>query len=199
MTSINFTLPDNIAWGDYLLDGRSVTVSVEVKSSIPEKKDEIVYIQKESAVPEPRKWNRSMPWCKRGNACPWANCKFRHERCKHHDQWTASGCKDRPCRSLKYDPLSNKCPTDGGCMYDHRDRSDLKMFIEVVEVNSHEDLMNNFKDLGLVHMSGENYHVENMKKEDKQLFIRSLRDARDNDVLQYGDELDGFMIHFIID
>lgn len=199
MASINFNLPSDIAWGDYLLDGRSVKFTVEVTKP-SEEKTEVVHIQKEPAAPEPRKWSRPMPWCKRGNSCPWSNCKFRHERCKHHDRWVVSGSVDnRGCRSLKYDPLSNKCPTDGGCMYDHRSPSDLKMFIELVEINSHEDLMDNFKDLGLVHMSDESYHIENMKKEDKQLFIRSLKDARDNEILQYGEELDGFMIHFIND
>lgn len=202
MASINFTLPDNIAWGDYLLDGRSVTVSVEVKSSIAAKKDETPYIQKEAAISEPRKWNRPMPWCKRGNSCMWANCKFRHERCKHHDQWTASGCKDRPCRSLKYDPLSNKCPADGGCMYDHRDKTDLREFIYTLDFTTQDELFDAFRSRGLGVMAAEGdgiYTTSFMDKENRALLIRSLNAARDDEILHYGEDNDMITVHFIED
>lgn len=196
MTSINFTLPDNIAWGDYLLDGRSVTVSVEVKSSIPEKKEVAV-------VPEPRKWSRPMPWCKRGNSCLWANCKFRHERCKHHDQWIASGSVDnRGCRSLKYDPLSNKCPADGGCMYDHRDKTDLREFIYTVEFTTQDELLNAFRSRGIGVLTSEGegvYTTAFMDKENRALLIRSLNAARDDEILYYGEDEDTITVHFIKD
>lgn len=197
MTSINFTLPDNIAWGDYLLDGRSVTVSVEVKSTIPEEKKETPV-----PVPEPRKWTRPMPWCKRGNSCPWENCKFRHERCKHHDQWQASGCKDRPCRSLKYDPLSNKCPADGGCMYDHRNKADLREFIYTVEFTTQDELFDAFRPRGLGVLASEGdgvYTTAFMDKENRALLIRSLNAARDNDLIYYGEDDDIITVHFIKD
>lgn len=200
MASINFSLPNDIAWGDYLLDGRSVKFTVEVTKPAEQKK-EVVHIQKEPAVPEPRKSTRPMPWCKRGNSCLWGNCKFRHERCKHHDQWQDSGCKGRPCRSLKYDPLSNKCPADGGCMYDHRDKADLREFIYTVDISDPSKIKDQFAYRGIMLLGNEQYSTEEMDKEDRALLIRSLNAARDDEILQYGEDDDGHLIkiHFIED
>lgn len=197
MASLQFNLPDNISWGDYLLDGRQVTLTVEVKKTKTDVIPETVHVQKEDVVVEPIKEVRRMPWCKRGNACLWSNCKFRHERCVHFDRWKASGCRGNGCRSLKYDPLSNKCPADGGCQYDHRDVTTLMPFIETVDITDESDLVEKFKYLGLSHMYDETYDTSKMKKEDKQLLIRSLKAARDDEVLQYGEEGDDFIIHFL--
>lgn len=201
MASINFNLPSDIAWGDYLLDGRSVKFTVEVTKP-SEEKTEVVHIQKEPAMmPEPRKSSRPMPWCKRGNSCPWENCKFRHEACKHHNQWVASGCKGYSCRSLKYDPLSNKCPADGGCMYDHRDKADLREFIYTLDVTNSTMLDDQFTSRGIVVLGNENYSTKGMDKEDRALLIRSLNSARHDDILYFGEDEDGDVIrvHFIED
>jgi len=197
MASINFSLPNDIAWGDYLLDGRVVKFTVEMTKPAEEKK-EIVHIQKE---PEARKVTRLMPWCKRGNSCLWWNCKFRHERCKHHDQWKASGCKGYACRSLKYDPLSNKCPKDGGCMYDHRKKADLREFTYTLNITEPSNIEEQFADRGIVLLGNEQYSTKDMEKEDRSLLIRSLSAARDEEILQYGEDDDGdiVIIHFIED
>ena len=200
MASLQLNLPDNISWGDYLLDGRQVTLTVEVKKTTPEVKTEVVHVKKEDSVapvPDVDMRIRRMPWCKRGNSCPWSNCKFRHERCMHFDRWKATGCRGNGCRSLKYDPLSNKCPADGGCQYDHRDLSQLKEFIEIIDINTKQDLADNFYPLGLYHMYDEEYDTPLMSKEDRQLLIRSLKAAREDEILQYGEDGDCFTIHFI--
>jgi hypothetical protein len=201
MASINFNLPNDIAWGDYLLDGRSVKFTVEVTKPSEEKTD-VVNIQKEPAAPEPYKPSRPMPWCKRGNSCLWKNCKFRHEICKHHDQWQASGCKGRACRSLKYDPLSKKCPADGGCMYDHRNKADLREFIYTLKFDTAEEMFDAFRPLGLGVMTYESegrYTTHFMDKENRALLIRSLNAARDDDILFYGEDEDIITVHFIKD
>lgn len=204
MASLQLNLPDNISWGDYLLDGRRVTLTVEVKKVKPavnaDVKHDTVHVQKEESVapiPDTEVRVHRMPWCKRGNACPWSNCKFRHVRCVHFDRWKATGCRGAGCRSLKYDPLSNKCPADGGCQYDHRSPEDMKIFIEVLPIVEESDLMDQFKEFGLYHMYDEVYDTSKMKKEDKQLLIRSLKAARDEEILQYGEDEDEFTIHFL--
>lgn len=200
MASLQFNLPDNISWGDYLLDGRQVTLTVEVKKkTTPETKTETVHVQKEDSVTpvvDSEVRIRRMPWCKRGNSCSWSNCKFRHERCTHFDRWKSTGCRGTGCRALKYDPLSIKCPADGGCQYDHRNMADLKEFIETIDINTKQDLVDNFYRVGLYHMYDEVYDTTNMSKEDKQLLIRSLKAAREDEVLQYGEDGDDFTIHF---
>lgn len=200
MASINFNLPSDIAWGDYLLDGRSVKFTVEVTKP-SEQKPDVVHIQKEPAMPEPRKSSRPMPWCKRGNSCLWKNCKFRHEICKHHDQWLDSGRKGYPCRSLKSDPLSIKCPTDGGCMYDHRDASGLREFIYTLDITDQSSILNHFADRGIMVVGYEQYSTKDMDKEDRAILIRSLNAARDNEILYYGEDenRDVIQIHFIED
>lgn len=189
MASLHFNLPESVSWGDYLLDGRKVTLTVEVKKASTEP----VHIKKEDTEARTIR----MPWCKRGNSCPWSNCKFRHVRCMHFDRWKASDCEGRGCRSLKYDPLSNKCPADGGCQYDHRGREDMREFIEKVEILNEEDLMKHFGGIGLEYISNETYDTSDMKKEDKQMMIRSLKAARELEVLMYGEDDDDFIIHFI--
>jgi hypothetical protein len=200
MASINFSLPNDIAWGDYLLDGRSVKFTVEVTKPAEQKTD-VIHIEKEPDVVERRKSTRPMPWCKRGNSCLWRNCKFRHQRCKHHDQWQAAGCKGYACRSLKYDPLSNKCPADGGCMYDHRDEAILREFTYTLEISDHSNIEEQFTDRGIMFLGNEEYSTKDMEKEDRALLIRSLNAARDNEILQYGedDDKDIITIHFIED
>lgn len=198
MASLQLNLPENITWGDYLLDGRQVTLTVEVKKT-SNTKPETIHLQKEdsSTTPIPERSYR-MPWCKRGNACPWSNCKFRHERCVHFDRWKATGSRGIGCRSLTNDPQSVKCPADGGCKYDHRDISKLASFIEKIEITNEDDFHMEFiPNYGLRHMYDETYDTSGMKKEDKQLLIRSLKAARDNEILQYGEDGDEFIIHFI--
>lgn len=196
MASINFNLPNDIAWGDYLLDGRSVKFTVEVTKA-PEQKKEVVHIEKEPEVQEPRKIVRRMPWCKRGNSCLWSNCKFRHERCKLWSQRS----KGQVCRSLERDPMSNKCPYDGGCLYDHRDEKTLQEFIYTLDFCDHLTLHSAFRTRNLEPVGGENYSTKCMSNEDRALLIRSLKQARDDEILQYGEDDDGDMIkvHFIVD
>jgi len=191
--SINFTLPNDFAWGDYLLDGRVVSFTLEVKSSVPK---EIVHVNKIEAQKEPDfiplpKADRPMPRCRRGNACPWNNCKFRHEACTHFKM-------GRRCRALEADPESNKCPDDGGCRYDHRDPTKLREFVYSMDVETHDELMDKFGPLGLHYVGSEYYDTDEMDRNDRDMLIRSLREGDENEWLRFHHEHpNSFRIHFL--
>lgn len=113
-------------------------------------------------------------WCRDGNACPWSNCKFRHERCSHYDNWLKRGKKGLNCRCHTVDPDGNKSTKDGGCMYDHRDRSKLKLFVETVPVDTESDLWDNFFLKGLELYISDVFDPRALTYMDRCLLIRSL-------------------------
>lgn len=116
-------------------------------------------------------------WCRDGNACPWSDCKFRHERCTHYDNWIARGKKGHNCRCHATDPESNKSPRDGGCKYDHRDAEKLTKFLEPLPCTTEEEMWDNFYQYGLDHHFADVYDIRKMDKLYRGLLIRSLAAA----------------------
>ena len=116
-------------------------------------------------------------WCRNGNKCLWRNCKFRHERCVHYDNWVRRGKKGNPCRAHEADPDSTKSPSEGGCKYDHRDPTKLQMFLETLPCATERQLWDNFYERGLdLHIS-DVFNVRNMSSNDRSLLVRSLKAA----------------------
>jgi hypothetical protein len=113
-------------------------------------------------------------WCRDGNACSWRNCKFRHERCKHYDEWVKRGKVGLNCKSCEKDPDGTKSPEEGGCMYDHRDESSLKTFIEFVPIFNEKDLWDYFYERKLLWHFAKVYDFTEMEKADKGVLFRSL-------------------------
>ncbi len=156
MALLQDIIPEGALWSDYFC--QSDTESV--------KEDEGEW----EIVGKPKQEYKAPPkWCRDGNACEWRNCKFRHERCTHYDNWIKRGKKGHNCRSN-----NNNRPTEGGCLYDHRDVTKLKMFVEKVPCASEEDIWNHFFDKKLDAVNGDIYDVTKMARLDKALLVRSL-------------------------
>jgi hypothetical protein len=177
MALLGFNIPEGVMWGDYFYESDSDSVRT-LEYTTPESDGEWEVV----GAPKLTRCNaiiqetaKPAKWCRDGNACEWKNCKFRHERCSHYDNWIARGKRGNNCRCCVTDPDSKKRPEDGGCMYDHRDVSKLKMFIESVPCSTEEELWNNFYDLGLEGVMTNVYDTRNMAKQDKSLLTRSLK------------------------
>jgi len=119
-------------------------------------------------------------WCKHGNACPRADCRFRHERCGHYDAWLARGRRGHNCRAIMADPRSVLSPEDGGCKYDHRDPRDLTRTPVPLPVKTEDELWESFFPLGLECRANKCYDFEHMRIGDKEMLIRSLKAANVN-------------------
>jgi hypothetical protein len=164
MAVLLFNIPDDVAWGDYFYEER-----VRVVEDVSEGEwEQVGQVKKKVEVkPPPR-------WCRDGNACEWKNCKFRHERCSHYDNWVRRGKKGMNCRCYATDPESKKRQTEGGCLYDHRDVSKLKMFAEKLPCSSEDELWESFMPLGLEGCCSYLYDMLEMSQFNKALLIRSL-------------------------
>lgn len=127
-------------------------------------------------------------WCRSGNACPWSNCKFRHERCAHYDNWIRRGRRGNNCRCADTDPESKKNPVEGGCKYDHRDMKNLKVFVETVPVTTESDLWEHFFEKGLELYISDVFDPRGMAYLDRCLLIRSLV-AAGVDHVDHGDHI----------
>jgi hypothetical protein len=167
------SIPEGVVWGDYFLEDMDFSVSTPVVQEWKEEGWEHVGASKvvETTFVRPARW------CRNGNACQWANCKFRHERCEHYDKWVASRGKTRGCRCQQSDPRNCKSPEEGGCKYDHRDLSKLEMFVESVSITCEADMWEHFMQLGLEAHCGSAVDVTGMRKYERALLIRSLEAA----------------------
>lgn len=121
---------------------------------------------------------RPARWCNLGNACMRGDCRYRHERCAHYDAWIARGRRGHTCRSMDRDPRSVLPPSEGGCMYDHRDPRDLTVTPEVLPVVTEQQLIDSFYTSGLECMSHGSYGFARMRQEDFSRLIRSLKAAK---------------------
>jgi hypothetical protein len=161
-----FNIPNDVSWSEYFYESDSDSVHTEDEGCWT------VVGEKPKPVQEVKQ-----KWCRDGNACQWSNCKFRHERCSHYDNWIRRGKKGHSCRSITSDPASNKRPDEGGCMYDHRDPKTLKMFVETVPCSSESELWDHFMCKGLEPYLGDAFEYKNMTRLDRALLIRSLKAA----------------------
>lgn len=174
-----------IPWADYYCDdAKSVATTLEAPPD--EGEWEVVgqpRLTRCDAIAPPPKW------CRNGNKCPWRNCKFRHERCVHYDNWLKRGKNGNTCRACATDPQSNKSPDEGGCKYDHRDPSKLQMFLETLPCSTERQLWDSFYERGLDFHISDVFNVRNMSSSDRSLLIRSLKAAEieyvDNDTYMY--------------
>ncbi len=167
-----FNIPEGMLWGDYFCDSSSRQPETQIESDAG---DDWEVVKKTNVVEE---YKPVAKWCRDGNACQWKNCKFRHERCAHYDSWIQRGKKGYNCRCHATDPESCKSPEQGGCKYDHRDLTKLKMFIELVPCSTESELWNSFVMRGLEYHAADGYDVSNMARLDRALLVRSLTNAQ---------------------
>jgi hypothetical protein len=183
-------IPDGMPWGDYFLTDSDFESSP--KSSKMETADEGEWEDVGAPKLEQR---RPARWCRDGNACQWANCKFRHERCDHFDRWVMSNGKTRGCRCQQSDPRNCKPPSQGGCMYDHRDLHMLDIFVETVAITCEADMWDYFMPLGLDAHTSSALCVTDMNKHNRALLVRSL-EAAGKDVVVFEDNGNWFSFLF---
>lgn len=175
MALLEFDIPEGALWGDYFYETESDSGQT-LEYNAPESDGEEWETVGQPKVKEEE--HKAPPkWCRDGNACQWKNCKFRHERCSHYDKWLARGKKGHNCRCHATDPQSNKRPDEGGCMYDHRDLSKLKMFVETVPCSNESEIWENFIQRGLEGHCADIYDVSAMARLDRALLVRSLTAA----------------------
>lgn len=176
MACLELNVPEGALWGDYFYDTDSSSCRTE-EHDAPESDGEWEVVGKTTKVVEQAQEKRPAKWCRDGNACPWVNCKFRHERCSHYDNWLQRGKRGNNCRCCVTDPNSCKPVTEGGCMYDHRDVSKLKVFVELAPCATETELWDSFFVRGLEYHSGYSYNTSQMARLDRALLIRSLTAA----------------------
>jgi hypothetical protein len=196
--SVNLALPyipEGMTWGDFCMTDADYAYinTFAIVQEFGEEKWEHVGAPKEEIVT-----SRPARWCRNGNACQWANCKFRHERCEHYDRWVASRGRTRGCRCQETDPHNCKTPEEGGCKYDHRDLSKLDVFVETVSITNEGDMWAYFIPLGLDSHCSSAIDVRDMNKHDRALLIRSLAAASGN-VVEYEDNGNWIEINFLVD
>ena len=161
------TIPEGMAWGDWLLDDDVSVIEDTVSTSSDDW--EVVGVKTESFPP------RTARWCKHGNACIWQNCPFRHERCEHYDKWVDSRGKTRGCRCQQTDSHNCKTPENGGCKYDHRDIRKLEVYHKSLPCSSEAELWESFYTRGLDYHAANCFDVSGMSRTNRALFIRSLQ------------------------
>ena len=164
---------------DLQLDNWADSESWHTQPSTPKNDDDVWITVGSDSIEVKEKDGRSNKWCKHQNACVWANCPFRHERCEHHDRWVATRGRTRGCRSHVTDPDSCKSPEQGGCQYDHRDLSKLRILHETLPCSNEDELICSFGDLGLDYLPGSMYDISTMAPYDKRLLLRSLNAVKD--------------------
>lgn len=168
-------------WGDYFYETDSDSSSQTLEYTAPESDGEEwetvgrPKLTRCNAIVE--EYKPPPKWCRNGNACEWKNCKFRHERCSHYDNWVKRGKRGHNCRCHETDPESKKTPEEGGCKYDHRDPAKLKMFIETVPCSNESELWENFYPRGLEACFADVVDVSGMSRMDVSLLVRSLNAA----------------------
>jgi hypothetical protein len=183
-------IPEGMTWGDYF-----GTDSVYSPPAIVQAYDEDGWEQVGAPKMEAEHL-RPARWCRNGNACQWANCKFRHERCEHYDRWVATRGKTRGCRCQQTDPYNCKTPDEGGCKYDHRDLSKLDVFVESVPITNEADMWDYFLPLGLDGHSSSAICVKRLNKYNRALLIRSL-EAAGKDVVEFEDNDTWMNVNFV--
>jgi len=168
-------LPDLGVWSDSLAEVRRVeepsTAEWEVVGRPARVVAPVAPVERVAEAPRPPRW------CMLGNACPRADCRFRHERCGHYDAWIARGKRGHSCRSLETDPRSLRSPTDGGCKYDHRDPRDLTVTPPPLPVKTESQLLESFYALGLDYLIDGSYDISRMRESDYKRLLRSLKAA----------------------
>jgi hypothetical protein len=186
-------IPEGMTWGDYFLTDSdySFSDSSAIVKEFDEKEWERVGAPKEVDIA----YVRPARWCRNGNACQWANCKFRHERCEHYDKWVASRGRTRGCRCQQSDPRNCKSPEEGGCKYDHRDLSKLDVFVETVPITNEGDMWDYFMPRGLDAHCSSALDVRDMNKHDRALLMRSL-EAAGKGVVEFEDNGNWFSYCF---
>lgn len=177
MAFLQFNIPEGAAWGDYFYesDTNSVRTLDYIDSESDGEWETVGHPKLTRAMAIVEEFKPPAKWCRDGNACQWKNCKFRHERCSHYDNWIRRGKRGHNCRCYTTDPESKKRPDEGGCMYDHRDMSKLQMFVETVSCSSESELWEQFYERGLDMRVVDIYDMRQMSRLDKALLIRSLR------------------------
>ena len=173
MSLLQYNIKEGELWGDYFYD--DIKVYDNSFKDVEDDSEWEIVGQKNN---EPKSVPHVARWCREGNACKWKNCKFRHERCAHYDNWIRRGKKGNNCRACVSDPESKKTPDSGGCKYDHRDMANLKTFVEAVPCSNEFELLDNFMPRGLEGVILNRYVVTDMDKEDKRLLLRSLTASR---------------------
>lgn len=174
---LTFEIPAGVSWGDYFaceFTSTSSASSTDAAEEVVSDSEWEMVGKKKVRFEEPLPTTRPAKWCKHGNACVWKNCPFRHEVCGHHAKWLANGKSGKGCRCLETDPESNKSPENGGCKYDHRDISKLRVYSKTLPVSDEGKLWDAFYPLGLEPGIGHIYDTSKMAKFDKALLIRSL-------------------------
>jgi hypothetical protein len=70
-------------------------------------------------------------------------------------------------------------PCDGGCMYDHRDKSTLVEFVRNVRLFDYDDIVEVFGSKGITEISGgfERFDLTKLSVADRKLLVRSLKDG----------------------
>jgi len=172
---LEYNIPEGVMWGDYFYEtdsdsGRTLQYTAAESDDDEWETVGQPKVKVEEFKPPPK-------WCRNGNACEWKNCKFRHERCSHYDNWVKRGKKGHNCRCHATDPESTKRPDEGGCMYDHRDPRKLKMFIETLPCSNESEIWENFMQRGLEGCFADVYDVSGMSRLDRALLVRSLTAA----------------------
>lgn len=162
-------LPDLGVWSDSLAEVRRVEEPSTAEWEVVARPARVV--ERVAEAPRPPRW------CMLGNACPRADCRFRHERCGHYDAWIARGKRGHSCRSLETDPRSLRSPTDGGCKYDHRDPRDLTVTPPPLPVKTESQLFESFYALGLDYLIDGSYDISRMRESDYKRLLRSLKAA----------------------
>lgn len=175
MALLEFNIPEGALWGDVFYEtNTSSSYQTPEHYASESDSDDWETVGQTRMVEEYKAPTR---WCRNGNACEWKNCKFRHERCAHYDNWVKRGKRGHNCRCHATDPESKKRPEDGGCKYDHRDLSKLNVFIEALPCSTELELWDSFMPLGLEAHYPEIVDLRGMKKSDVSLLVRSLNAA----------------------
>jgi hypothetical protein len=174
--------PNSVPWGDLADLADFVTEKVGEFVSFFFPAAVVVEVEEES---DEEKATRAPRWCRMGNACQWRNCMFRHERCEHYDRFVASRGKTRGCRCQLTDKDNCKSPEEGGCKYDHRDLSKLKVYVEKIEIKSEAEMLEYFYPLGLDCQFSDHYNLADMSKNDKGILLRSLEDTNSDLLTHY--------------
>jgi hypothetical protein len=171
-------IPEGMTWGDYFLsdDDYSAAPAVEPATSVASDDWEIVGEKTDTfqdSLPA-----RAPRWCKNGNACPWADCQFRHERCEHYDKWVSTRGRTRGCRCQESDPHNCRSPEEGGCKYDHRDLSKLRLFSENLPCSTEYEFLKHFGPMDVEQLPGTAWDTSFMTSANRKIMIRSLDAAK---------------------
>jgi hypothetical protein len=176
MALSEYNIPEGVMWADYFETDSFSSRTPEYDA--PESEDGGEWVTVGAPVLKRTEAITPARWCRDGNACVWRNCKFRHERCSYYDNWVRRGKSGVNCRCYEADPKSCRKPEDGGCMYDHRDHSKLKVFVETLPCSNESEMWDSFFELGLEGCIYNVYDMAGMSKANVSLLIRSVTAAK---------------------